>query len=461
MGSRSGLCSKNEYTKSESNSQLRRDSSAAPGNCVQRTNIQNLKAIHNRHPEGHEGHGIVFKERIYKIWKQFTTNLRAWNPVQLLCSKNEYTKSESNSQRRLYLLSLFIDCVQRTNIQNLKAIHNQGINGLRLLTIVFKERIYKIWKQFTTGQHLLPVGHRLCSKNEYTKSESNSQPGRRTDNAQPYCVQRTNIQNLKAIHNPGRLVLRVKLIVFKERIYKIWKQFTTPWSPLGPCGPLCSKNEYTKSESNSQQQDGGVKPPADCVQRTNIQNLKAIHNRWWGTRCRRCIVFKERIYKIWKQFTTPRPRRTSWSSLCSKNEYTKSESNSQRAECARNGRLNCVQRTNIQNLKAIHNGRALHGVAQRIVFKERIYKIWKQFTTGAPEPPEPPGLCSKNEYTKSESNSQQPGQRVDRVRIVFKERIYKIWKQFTTDCCCSHRCERLCSKNEYTKSESNSQRFSW
>ena len=36
-----------------------------------------------------------------------------------------------------------------------------------------------------------------------------------------YCVQRTNIQNLKAIHNGGGRGMRDSFIVFKERIYKI------------------------------------------------------------------------------------------------------------------------------------------------------------------------------------------------------------------------------------------------
>ena len=36
-----------------------------------------------------------------------------------------------------------------------------------------------------------------------------------------YCVQRTNIQNLKAIHNTGETQREEALIVFKERIYKI------------------------------------------------------------------------------------------------------------------------------------------------------------------------------------------------------------------------------------------------
>ena len=35
------------------------------------------------------------------------------------------------------------------------------------------------------------------------------------------CVQRTNIQNLKAIHNRKRYVIWSVDIVFKERIYKI------------------------------------------------------------------------------------------------------------------------------------------------------------------------------------------------------------------------------------------------
>ena len=36
----------------------------------------------------------------------------------------------------------------------------------------------------------------------------------------------------------------------------------------------------------------------DCVQRTNIQNLKAIHNTLQMVKVRLQIVFKERIYKI-------------------------------------------------------------------------------------------------------------------------------------------------------------------
>ena len=61
-----------------------------------------------------------------------------------LCSKNEYTKSESNSQHSALRAKFITDCVQRTNIQNLKAIHNMlVVIGVELI-IVFKERIYKI-----------------------------------------------------------------------------------------------------------------------------------------------------------------------------------------------------------------------------------------------------------------------------------------------------------------------------
>ena len=64
--------------------------------------------------------------------------------VILLCSKNEYTKSESNSQRDKAKMIDNFYCVQRTNIQNLKAIHNRLQSDLEAYLIVFKERIYKI-----------------------------------------------------------------------------------------------------------------------------------------------------------------------------------------------------------------------------------------------------------------------------------------------------------------------------
>ena len=143
----------------------------------------------------------MFKERIYKIWKQFTTAVNFCHCVLLLCSKNEYTKSESNSQPAPGLRCRSCYCVQRTNIQNLKAIHNGVSDEVACAFIVFKERIYKIWKQFTTGRFRGRHEHLLCSKNEYTKSESNSQLTRECRTFLLYCVQRTNIQNLKAIHN--------------------------------------------------------------------------------------------------------------------------------------------------------------------------------------------------------------------------------------------------------------------
>ena len=37
-----------------------------------------------------------------------------------------------------------VNCVQRTNIQNLKAIHNRLADDATVIVIVFKERIYKI-----------------------------------------------------------------------------------------------------------------------------------------------------------------------------------------------------------------------------------------------------------------------------------------------------------------------------
>ena len=298
-----------------------------------------------------------------------------------MCSKNEYTKSESNSQQTCGCWKAAPHCVQRTNIQNLKAIHNQPALIRLAVIIVFKERIYKIWKQFTTAKYNLKLEETLCSKNEYTKSESNSQQRAPERQWGANCVQRTNIQNLKAIHNNFSVKSNFNRIVFKERIYKIWKQFTTRFPYVSQRGWLCSKNEYTKSESNSQLESFEIWELSYCVQRTNIQNLKAIHNQdknlWWKD----SIVFKERIYKIWKQFTTSYVENFWISTLCSKNEYTKSESNSQLvAEWALLS-LDCVQRTNIQNLKAIHNPSLSLSLAAEIVFKERIYKIWKQFTT--------------------------------------------------------------------------------
>ena len=170
------------------------------------------------------------------------------------------------------------DCVQRTNIQNLKAIHN--------------------------FRCLAANAVRLCSKNEYTKSESNSQLMRRPFLLTVHCVQRTNIQNLKAIHN------------YMENVIKYMV--------------LCSKNEYTKSESNSQPVGSSLTILSNCVQRTNIQNLKAIHNVLFiGCLFRQYCVQRTNIQNLKAIHNVSRYIQVT-TLLCSKNEYTKSESNSQR-----------------------------------------------------------------------------------------------------------------------------------
>ena len=221
----------------------------------------------------------------------------------ILCSKNEYTKSESNSQQRCRRKIEYRTLCSKNEYTKSESNSQRPLYFSHSFTIVFKERIYKIWKQFTTRIFTTSFIWTLCSKNEYTKSESNSQLLFLNLNSYGYCVQRTNIQNLKAIHNSCTAILALR--------------------------KLCSKNEYTKSESNSQHFLCCWFFFFYCVQRTNIQNLKAIHNRKMIPLFIIIIVFKERIYKIWKQFTTQDP------SLYQS--------------------LNCVQRTNIQNLKAIHN----------------------------------------------------------------------------------------------------------
>ena len=119
--------------------------------------------------------------------------------------------------------------------------------------------------------------------------------------------------------------------------------------------PLCSKNEYTKSESNSQHHNINLPRKTNCVQRTNIQNLKAIHNAYerYEDEPTDCVQ-RTNIQNLKAIHNTIRYGKSD-SPLCSKNEYTKSESNSQPLGCVLNTRAYCVQRTNIQNLKAIHN----------------------------------------------------------------------------------------------------------
>ena len=112
--SRVELCSKNKDKKSESNSQQYISELFLLDSCVRRTKIKNLKAIHN-----------VFGGAA---------------DLGTLCSKNKDKKSESNSQRVVFIKIWLSRCVRRTKIKNLKAIHNVG-HSLRFGDyVVFEEQ---------------------------------------------------------------------------------------------------------------------------------------------------------------------------------------------------------------------------------------------------------------------------------------------------------------------------------
>ena len=138
---------------------------------------------------------------------------------------------------------------------------------------------------------------------------------------------------------------------------------------------------------------------------TKLQNLKVIHNTFWGFVFRLFVVINHKTTKI--------------------------ESNSQRAA------VNCV--------------------AAIRCYQSQNYKIWKQFTTGSTSINLLSGLLSiiklqnlkaihnlwiefrllllvviNHKTTKFESDSQPAGATVGAMGCCYQSQNYKIWKQFTT-----------------------------
>ena len=166
---------------------------------------------------------------------------------------------------------------------------------------------------------------------------------------------------------------------YQSQNYKIWKQFTTFEGYNVVVGMLLSI--------------------------TKLQNLKAIHNGTWvgtydiivvinhkstkfesNSQLRRYILcmiigcYQSQNYKIWKQFTTPKPFKLFYSQL-----------------------LSIIK---LQNLKAIHNSHWAMSMLPCVVINHKT--------------------------TKFESNSQLVLLSAAISKGCYQSQNYKIWKQFTT-----------------------------
>ena len=200
----------------------------------------------------------------------------------MLWLKVKDTKSESNSQ--LPLVAVILD------------------------DVVAQGQRYKIWKQFTTARRWCCNARGCGSRSKIQNLKAIHNPPQSHASSRLRCGSRSKIQNLKAIHNYSHGVPFTVAVVAQGQRYKIWKQFTTSVGSLWVCVSLWLKVKDTKSESNSQLPY--VLPCIFwcCGSRSKIQNLKAIHNGLVYRMPASVVVAQGQRYKIWKQFTTGKPR---------------------------------------------------------------------------------------------------------------------------------------------------------
>ena len=189
------------------------------------TKLQNLKAIHNKIKNVSKFLVCCYQSQNYKIWKQFTTQIKL---LPYLCTLLSITKLQNlkaiHNIWREYMCQLIVVINHKTT----KFESNSQLNRISgiILVCCYQSQNYKIWKQFTTFISLFIVLWMLLSI--------------------------TKLQNLKAIHNRRFLLAQKNIVVinhkttkfesnsqqteeclmasggcYQSQNYKIWKQFTT------------------------------------------------------------------------------------------------------------------------------------------------------------------------------------------------------------------------------------------
>ena len=166
-----------------------------------------------------------YQSQNYKIWKQFTTQLKiiTYENTLLSIAKLQNLKAIHNVSNRLHSAKNVVINRKTTKFESNSQLwcHNYSC-----VISCYQSQNYKIWKQFTTSASILSLFWKLLSI--------------------------AKLQNLKAIHNRFCLLYMFCLVVinrkttkfesnsqqglsscnirrccYQSQNYKIWKQFTT------------------------------------------------------------------------------------------------------------------------------------------------------------------------------------------------------------------------------------------
>ena len=169
------LFSEHQRYNFESKSQLRRGKGKRPRCCFQNIKDTILKANHN-------------PSLFVKYFKK-------------LFSEHQRYNFESKSQLDAIAGYLINGCFQNIKDTILKANHNAIRFHSATPQVVFRTSKIQFWKQITTWNAYINVGHRLFSEHQRYNFESKSQLFRWRDDSLSCCFQNIKDTILKANHN--------------------------------------------------------------------------------------------------------------------------------------------------------------------------------------------------------------------------------------------------------------------
>ena len=406
FASLSGLFRISKIQFFESNSQRLLMSIVLAMSCSEYQRYNFLKAIHNLCWSVKYCKLVVQNIKDTIFWKQFTTQPVESPYTHPLFRISKIQFFESNSQLKVTTRLSWPSCSEYQRYNFLKAIHNEGVRGLKGKIVVQNIKDTIFWKQFTTCLQNQSNFSGLFRISKIQFFESNSQPDYYRSNLSLSCSEYQRYNFLKAIHNKSVCCVR------------IWKLFRI------------SKIQFF--ESNSQLYLPSLFFFLCCSEYQRYNFLKAIHNSTCWISLYPSVVQNIKDTIFWKQFTTGWCRLL-WHSLLfriSKIQFFESNSQPVIRQHRVNPRCSEYQRYNF--LKAIHNLYRIYQHIPEVVQNIKDTIFWKQFTTVSVNPNLMIELFRISKIQFFESNSQQftTGWSYKFVVQNIKDTIF--WKQFTT-----------------------------
>ena len=252
---------------------------------------------------------------------------------------------------------------------------------LSITRVVLSGCQWTIWRIYTTDGKRIRFTATLFYQDVNDQFEGYTQHTETSRAATPCCFIRMSMNNLKDIHNAWSACWQGASVVLSGCQWTIWRIYTTPDSGEGDDDELFYQDVNEQFEGYTQLALPWGLVARCCFIRMSMNNLKDIHNALLRLGQRYLVVLSGCQWTIWRIYTTDGLLVQEFLTLFYQDVNEQFEGYTQHSALANDKLVRCFIRMSMNNLKDIHNWRAMDIPLACVVLSGCQWTIWRIYTT--------------------------------------------------------------------------------